>query len=287
MQKVGLITNQRNEKTGEIAERISAWLTGHDCEALSIPAPEGETSSAMFLVGACKQSGLPDMIVALGGDGTLLHAARIAAPHKIPILGVNMGNLGFLTEVETEQIATGLEQVLRGNYSLDHRMMLQAEVIRKGKVIRETFGLNDVVVHKGALSRLLEINFWVDRDFAGSCKGDGIIIASPTGSTAYSLSAGGPVAHPSLEVMIQTWICPHTITARPTIIPADSQCTIELENMSSEVMVTVDGQTGLALRERDQIVVKKAPYKATLIRLAPLKFFSLLKTKLGGETETM
>ena len=224
------------------------------------------------------------MVVAMGGDGTLLRAARMTAPFGIPILGVNLGNLGFLTEAETDSFYPGLEQVFKGDYTEDHRMMLSAELIRDEKVIREICGLNDVVVHSGALSRLLEINFWVEKDFAGSCKGDGIIIASPTGSTAYSLSAGGPVVHPSLEVMIQTWICPHTITARPTIIPPDKYCTIELDNMSSEVLLTVDGQTSQALLEKDKIVIKKAPYKAIFIRLAPLKFFSLLKKKLGSDT---
>ena len=163
-------------------------------------------------------------------------------------------------------------------------MMLQAEVLREGQVINALRGLNDVVIHKGSLSRLLELRFWVEQDFAGSYKGDGIVIASPTGSTAYSLSAGGPVAHPSLEVMIQTWICPHTITARPAVIPADRQCIIELGDAYSEVLLTVDGQTTQPLRKGDRVIVQKAPYKATLIRLAPLKFFSLLKTKLGSGT---
>ena len=283
MRKIGLITNLRNEKTQELASQLSQWLISRDYEVISIAGqaiPSEEASSAF----ADAQSSRPDIAIALGGDGTLLSATRITAPLGIPVLGVNMGNVGFLTEVEADQLFVDLEQVLRGEYLLDERMMLQAEVRRGAAVIRELCGLNDVVIHKGALSRLLDINFWVEKDFAGSCKGDGIIIASPTGSTAYSLSSGGPVAHPSLEVMIQTWICPHTITARPTIIPADKQCIIELDDLSSEVLLTVDGQTSQVLMEKDQIIVKKAPYKALLIRLAPLKFFSLLKAKLGGGT---
>ena len=283
MGRIGLITNLRNEKSQSLAPSLMDWLARHDHEAISIVKLSDDTDEIQQPLDSLPD-GLPDMVIALGGDGTLLSAARIAAPFGVPVLGVNMGNLGFLTEVEADQIYLGLEQVFRGDYVLDERMMLQAEITRGGEVVREIIGLNDVVIHKGALSRLLEINFWVDKDFAGNCKGDGIIIASPTGSTAYSLSAGGPVAHPSLEVMIQTWICPHTITARPTIIPADRQCVIELEGASSEVLVTVDGQTSHILQERDQIVVKKSAYKAALIRLTPLKFFSLLKTKLGSET---
>lgn len=283
MHRIGLITNQRNDKSRELALLLSAWLGQHHFEVLPIARQEDDTAE-LSLPDDDPKKGIPDMIIAMGGDGTLLYAARIASPYGIPVLGVNMGNLGFLTEVEADSIYHNLEQVFRGDYAIDQRMMLQAEVLRDGKAIRDICGLNDVVIHKGALSRLLEINFWVEKEFAGSCKGDGIIIASPTGSTAYSLSAGGPVAHPSLEVMIQTWICPHTITARPTIIPADKYCMIELQDVSSEVLLTVDGQTSHTLRERDQIVVKKAPYKATLIRLAPLKFFSLLKTKLGSDS---
>ncbi|MCL1804428.1 MAG: NAD(+)/NADH kinase [Clostridiales bacterium] len=283
MQKIGLITNVRQEKAQEFAARLAGWLASHGYQSYALARQEDAPPD----LAAPSEEPLmedTDMVVAMGGDGTLLSAARITAPHSIPILGVNMGNLGFLTEVEAENLYRGLEQVFRGEYTEDHRMMLQVEVRRNGKTIREMCGLNDVVIHKGALSRLLEINFWVENDFAGSCKGDGIIIASPTGSTAYSLSAGGPVVHPSLEVMIQTWICPHTITARPTVIPPDKHCTIELEDVSSEVLLTVDGQASQPLQEKDRILIKKAPYKAIFIRLAPLKFFSLLKTKFGSDT---
>ena len=283
MHRIGLLTNMRQEKARGFATRLSEWLTNHEYEVYSLARQE-DAPPELSVPGEVPLADQTDMVIAMGGDGTLLSAARITAPFGIPILGVNMGNLGFLTEVEAENLYLNLEQVFRGEYARDDRMMLQAEVWRNGKVIREMSGLNDVVVHKGAFSRLLELNFWVEKDFAGSCKGDGIIIASPTGSTAYSLSAGGPVVHPSLEVMIQTWICPHTITARPTVIPPDKHCTIELKDASSEVLLTVDGQASQPLREKDRILIKKAPYKATFIRLTPLKFFSLLKTKLGSET---
>ena len=283
MHKIGLITNYRQEKAPEFAARLAEWLTSHDFESYSLARQE-DAPPDLYTAGEIPLMDHTDMVIAIGGDGTLLSAARITAPYGIPILGVNMGNLGFLTEVEAENLYSCLEQVFRGDYAEDHRMMLQAEVRRNGKTIRVMSGLNDVVIHKGALSRLLEINFWVEKDFAGSYKGDGIIIASPTGSTAYSLSSGGPVVHPSLEVMVQTWICPHTMTARPTIIPSDKHCIIELEDVSSEVLLTVDGQASQPLQEKDQILIKKAPYKAIFIRLTPLKFFSLLKTKLGGDT---
>ena len=284
MQKIGLITNHRQENATEFAEQLSQWLRSHHYDVYSLARQE-DAPPELVIPGEEPLMDKTDMVIAMGGDGTLLSAARITAPHGIPILGVNMGNLGFLTEVEAENLYSNLEQVFSGKYTEDPRMMLQAEVWRDGRAIREMSGLNDVVIHKGALSRLLEINFWVEKDFAGSCKGDGIVIASPTGSTAYSLSAGGPVVHPSLEVMVQTWICAHTIIARPTVIPADKHCMVELEDVSSEVLLTVDGQASYPLQEKDKILIKKSPYKAIFIRLAPLRFFSLLKTKLGGDTE--
>jgi NAD+ kinase len=283
MHRIGLVTNHRLKKSLELTVQLADWLQKRGYEVCSVAGQLGDAPE-LFLPAADLAQAKPDMVIALGGDGTLLSAARVTAPHGVPILGVNMGNLGFLTEVETGNLYGDLERVLKGDFTVDQRMMLQAEVLREGRVIRETGGLNDVVVHKGSLSRILEINFWVEKDFAGSYKGDGIIIASPTGSTAYSLSAGGPVVHPSLEVMVQTWICPHTTTARPSIIPADKHCVIELQAASSEVLLTVDGQTSQPLLKKDQVLVKAAPYKATFIRLTPLNFFSLLKTKLGSET---
>ncbi len=279
--KIGLIKKSRDMNVQAKADQFSEWLRNHRHDVITITRQDGDSYEHFA---GFPQEAIPDMVIALGGDGTLLNAARVAAPYNIPVFGINMGNLGFLTETDTSRLYESVEQVLRGEYVVDERMMLQTEIIRGGNTIRTIMGLNDVVIHKGALSRLLEINFWVDDDFAGNCKGDGIIIASPTGSTAYSLSAGGPVVHPSLEVMIQTWICPHTLTARPLVIPAESACIIELENVSSEALVTVDGQTGHGLREMDKIIVRKAPYKATFIRLSPLMFFSLLKKKLGSET---
>ncbi|MDR0470058.1 MAG: NAD(+)/NADH kinase [Peptococcaceae bacterium] len=279
MKKIAFITNLRHESTREYAEKLYAWLTQRQFIAYALVREEN-ADQELSIPSEESLAKDTDLVIALGGDGTLLSAARIAAPCGIPILGVNMGNLGFLMEVEISHLYDSLEQVFRGDYTEDHRMMLHAEVIREGRCIRELTGLNDVVVHKGALSRLLGINFWMENEFVGNCKGDGVIIASPTGSTAYSLSAGGPVVHPSLEVMIQTWICPHTITARPTVIPPDKQCIIELEDMSSEVLLTVDGQASQTLQEKDRIIVKKAPFKTIFIRLAPLKLFSLIKTKL-------
>ena len=270
MKKIGLISRQNGDKAYELSEEISAWIAQQGCTLIPLCAM-GQADDER-----------PDMIIVVGGDGTLLNAARLAAPYDIPILGINMGNLGFLAEVEVEGVYESLAQVLGGDYVADSRMMLQADIVRGGEIRHSAIGLNDVVIYSSALNPLV-LNFWVDKDFAGSCKGDGIIVASPTGSTAYSLSAGGPVVHPSLEVMVQTWICPHTITARPTVIPADRECIIKLESSQSGALVSIDGQAGIKMTAEDSVVIRKAPYKATLIRLAPLKFFSLLKSKLGHE----
>jgi len=279
MQKIGLISRQNSDKVREVSNGVSDWLIKQGYDVMLFD--DLEKAETDFFVSKSAEH-IPDMIIAVGGDGTLLNTARKAAPAGIPILGINMGNLGFLTEVEVDSVYENLAQVFSGCYVEDSRMMLQADIVREGRLVKRLTGLNEATIHSGALT-LLGINFWVDIDFAGNCKGDGIIIASPTGSTAYSLSAGGPVAHPSLEVFIQTWICPHTITARPAVIPADKECIMELETAPLGALVTTDGHNGFDLIEKDKVIIKKAPYKATFIRLAPLKFFSLLKSKLGSE----
>ncbi|MDR1194429.1 MAG: NAD(+)/NADH kinase [Peptococcaceae bacterium] len=283
IRNIGLVINPRLRKSMELAAGLADWLRERRYEVGLVqlrdyPVPKLELPPVNLGAGAT------DMVIAMGGDGTLLSAARATGSLGVPILGVNMGNLGFLTEVESGSLYQGLTQVLEGRFYLEQRMMLRAVVRRKNKIIREITGLNDVVVHKGSLSRLVEIDSWVGDDFVGSYKGDGVIIASPTGSTAYALSAGGPIVHPSLEVMVQVWICPHTITARPAIIPAHKACALEVVDTTSEVQLTVDGQDSEILNKKDQILVTKATEKATFIRLKPLDFYSILKKKLGSGT---
>ena len=280
IQKIGLFTNYRLKESLSMAQELAAWLLNRDMEVFLVSEKDGVTPEVPLPLADLSQNP-PDLVIALGGDGTLLSAARAAYGYSLPILSINMGNLGFLTEVDRGSIYEDLETVFCGNYRLDQRMMLKAQVWRESQMIREFVGLNDVVIHKGALSRLLSFRVWIQEDFVGNYKGDGIILASPTGSTGYSLSAGGPVVYPSVEVMVQTLICPHTLSRRPTIIPADFRCTVEVETATSQVLLTVDGQTSCSLRKKDKILITRAPHKASFIRLRSLDFFQILGSKLG------
>lgn len=281
LHKIGLILNARRHQAVDLADRLSRWLIdkGIEVTLLEEEAAQVLEASCLPLEGPCV--GSHDMVIALGGDGTFLRAARLTAPSNIPILGINLGHLGFLSEIEESAVFSDLKKVLAGDYIVDERMMLQAQLVRKGEVIYQFYGLNDVVLHKGALSRLLQMNVWVGEEFSSCYKADGLIVASPTGSTAYSLSAGGPVVHPELEVMVLTPICPHTLNGRPMIVPASSNVTIEVSNVSSEVMLTVDGQTGFGLVNKDQILITRAPFKAAFIRIHPQRFFTVLRNKFG------
>jgi len=279
IRKVGLIINCRRQQAIELAEELTRWLTARNIEVCLVePECIGRLSIPMEYAEIRK--GEQDLIIALGGDGTFLRAARFTAPKGVPVLGVNLGHLGFLSEVEKGAVYEGLEKVLAGQYIIDERMMLQTELIRNNEVINRFYGLNDMVIHKGALSRLLQMKIFVGEEFMGFYKADGIILSSPTGSTAYSLSAGGPIVHPELEVMVLTPICPHSLNARPTIIPAGGICSIEVLNATSEVLLTVDGQTGFSLQDNDIISVTRAPFKAAFIRIHPQRFFTVLRNKL-------
>lgn len=282
--KIGLIVNCRRQQALELAKPLTQWLQQRNIEVSLVEAEAKEKLDNFLPLKEIRRGDL-DMVIALGGDGTFLRAARITASDRIPILGVNLGHLGFLSEVEEGALYEDLEKVLAGQYILDERMMLQVELKRQGQVIDRFFGLNDVVIHKGALSRLLRLKVLVGEECMGYYKADGIILASPTGSTAYSLSAGGPLVHPGLEVMVLTPICPHSLNGRPTIIPADKICTVEVGNTSSEVLLTVDGQTGYNLQDHDEISVTRAPFKSAFIRIHPQRFFTVLRNKLGASEQ--
>ena len=227
-----------------------------------------------------------DCVISLGGDGTFLRAARIIVNYDKPILGINMGRLGFLTEIELSEVEESLEKLVRGQYFLEERMMLDAKVMREGKVVSHMTGLNDVVINKGPLARLIDLNIFAQNDFVTNYMADGVILATPTGSTAYSLSAGGPIVYPGLEVIIVTPICPHTLRARPLVLPSDKTMRVVLTTQQSDSMITVDGQNGFPLLNGDEITIEKAAASTTLIRLKEYKFYDTLREKLKTESRS-
>lgn len=229
-----------------------------------------------------EQGGLPpldaenvDMILTLGGDGTLLAGARLAAPRDIPVLGCNLGDLGFLTAGPAERLEEMLQHVAAGTIVEEKRHTL---AVRAGE--RSWFALNDAVVHKGGLARLLRMRVWVDGDEVGQYSADGIIVATATGSTAYSLSAGGPILHPELDAIVASPICPHTLALRPLVVAADSTIGIDVLSGQDGTLVTVDGQAGGELRYGDRVTVSRSPTDIRLLRMPDGNFFSVLRQKL-------
>ena len=221
-----------------------------------------------------------EMILVLGGDGTLLSVARLVGDHKVPILGVNLGGLGFLTEITLEELYRVLERVIQGDFTTDERVVLSASVIRKGKGVAEFPVLNDAVINKGALARIIDMETTINGEYVTTFKSDGLIISTPTGSTAYNLSAGGPIVYPSLHCIILTPICPHTLTNRPIVVPDEVEIRATLKTRQQEVMLTLDGQQGFPLEVEDVVEVKKAAVGILLIKSPYRHYFEVLREKL-------
>jgi len=280
LNSVGLVVNYDKEKARETAYQIINWL-GSKSIKVYIEGKGGE------LVGR-KDLNCPlekflnkvDIVISLGGDGTLLKAARLAAFADIPVFGVNLGGLGFLTQIGIEDLEKSLERLYRERYFLDERMMLDCSVKRKDNVIKKLVALNDVVISKGAFARIISLATYVNNDYVITYSADGLVVSTSTGSTAYSLSAGGPIVNPNINSMILTPICPHTLSARPLIIGENDKVKIILESSEEEVMVTIDGQEGFTLKTKDELLVKKSNYKALLITFKEKSFYAILREKL-------
>jgi NAD+ kinase len=221
-----------------------------------------------------------DLLIVLGGDGTLLSAARALGAHKVPILGVNMGGLGFLTSITLDELYPMLEQVLAGEHRTGERMMLVAEIMRGGKSVERHTAMNDAVANKGALARMLDFDVLVDGDHVGRYRADGLIVATPTGSTAYSLAAGGPIIHPGVDAFVITPICPHMLTNRPLVIPDTSRVEIDFSAAAGPVYVTLDGQIGIQLLPMDVLAIQKSPGKVAFVRPPKKTYFEVLRNKL-------
>ena len=284
--RVGLVAKARlGEAAGVVAE-LAGWLEARGVRAVF----EAETA---VLAGVptgrptFDRDALPkecDLVVVLGGDGTLIGmAARIGASGtNVPILGVNFGSLGFLTEITLPELYPSLQSVLAGTAAIDERMMLRSRTIRGGETITERLALNDIVITKGALSRIIDLSVTIGEQPVMRVRADGLIVASPTGSTAYNLAAGGPIVHPALDALLMTPIAPHMLTNRPIVIPADAEVRIQPAAGASndELFVTIDGQSGHPLEPDDVIVVERAAQRLRLVRAVTRTYFDVLREKL-------
>jgi len=222
-----------------------------------------------------------DLLVVLGGDGAMLRAARSVRKFKIPIVGINLGTFGYLTEINLNEMYPSLERILRGEYSTEERMMLDMEVIRNDRTSCEYTVLNDVVISRGNLSRIIDMETAVDGHYLTTFRADGLIISTPTGSTAYSLSAGGPIVFPSQEVLIVNPICPHTLTNRPIILPSSMTISVKVWSDEEGVIVDLDGQESFSLKSGDTLIIRRSRYVTTLVSSSNRDYLEILRSKLG------
>jgi NAD+ kinase len=286
IRRVGLVAKHNLEAAAGVLAELAGWLEARGAE------PVFETNTAA-LVGlppgrpTSSRDALPkasDLVVVLGGDGTLIGmAGRIAeAGTGVPILGVNFGSLGFLTEITLPELYESLESVLDGDAEIEERMMLRARTLRDGAVYADRLVLNDVVITKGALSRIVDLSVSVGEQLVMQVRADGLIVATPTGSTAYNLAAGGPIVHPSLDALLLTPIAPHMLTNRPVVLPASSEVSVEpaMNGTSEEVFVTFDGQSGHPMEPDDVIDIRRADRPLRLVRASERTYFDVLRQKL-------
>jgi NAD+ kinase len=275
---IGIISKPKIARAPEIVSGLLAWLdkrgVRYRCDQL--------TAEYAGIKEYCSRDDLHegiDMLIVLGGDGTLLSAARAVASHDTPIFAVNLGHLGFLTTIREEDLYPELERALKGDLRIGRRRMVDCELHRGGKVIGSYSALNDVVIAKSELARMIDLDTHVDNHFVAAYKADGLIISTPTGSTAYSLSAGGPVIFPSVSAFCITPICPHMLTNRPVIVP-DSSVIHILNHGEDGTYLTIDGQVGEPLSKGDRVVCRSSPKTIQLIRPPKMLFFDVLREKL-------
>jgi NAD+ kinase len=281
---VGIISKPRKENIAAVVPRLLEWLRArnlgvfYDKETAECIAPGGPEVPREELPSKT------DIIILLGGDGTLLAAARMMGDSKVPILPVNLGGLGFLTSVTLEELYSVLEEVLAGNHRISERALLEAEVLRDGKVIERQRALNDAVLNKGTLARIIDLELLIDGGYVCSYKADGLIVSTPTGSTAYSLAAGGPIVYPVLDAFVITPICPHSLTNRPLVVPDTMRIEIDFHGGDESVFLTIDGQVGIELQAGDRIAIRKVDNKLRVIRPMKKTYFQILRNKLmwGG-----
>jgi NAD+ kinase len=280
MQRIGIAAKPRKPEAEPILRALVAWLRDHgrevllDQEAAEI-CPEGGPGLPRSEVAATA-----DLVIVLGGDGTLLSVARLIGPREVPILGVNLGGLGFLTEVTLDELYPTLEAVLRDQFSLSRRLTLTVRVLRAGERVASFEALNDAVINKTALSRIVDLETHVNGEYVATFRADGLILSTPTGSTAYCLAAGGPIIYPTLPALVIIPICPHTLTNRPLVVPDSAVVEIIQGSEGEDVHLTVDGQVGVDLRYRDVVAVQRSTRSIALVKSPKLNYFDLLRTKL-------
>ncbi|CVK19652.1 NAD(+)/NADH kinase [Sporomusa sphaeroides] len=280
MLTVGLFPNTKKQSIGTVLGWIIQYFKERNIQVV-MPEDAALELKCSHLAGKleCVRKDITFGIT-LGGDGTLLNTAREIAPFGIPVCGVNMGNLGFLTEIELPDLSTALERLVKGDYYIEERLMLDAVVIRDGSPIYISPALNDIVIAKGGFSRMIKLKLYIDEELTADYPADGLIIATSTGSTGYSLSSGGPIVNPKLKVIVITPICPHTLHSRALVISEREEIKVRMQATHDDIVLTVDGQSVYSLLPNDIVVVRRSPFRARFIKFTGKSYYETLRTKL-------
>lgn len=277
----GIVCKEDNTEALALSMRVREWIKarGFDCLV------EDHVALAFGIKNTPSPWDKADILIAIGGDGTFLRAIWMSAEKGIPILGVHMGYLGFLTEVMEGEVYDALESFLSGNFVREERAMFKATLMRGGELITSQHVLNDVVINKGALARIIDIEVWTDSTFITCYRADGLIVSTPTGSTAYNLATGGPIVHPQVDAIILTPICPHVLSNRSIVLPDSQEVNIIVQSgkRSDNIYLTLDGQRGFPLEAGDKLVIRRGDYKAIILRFPQRDYFEILRTKLGWQ----
>lgn len=279
MKRVGVFAKRNHPEAVEIAREVTSWLQERGIEVFHDKALAEDLGTVQGYPGGSIPA-MVNLIVVLGGDGTLISVARKVGDLRTPILGVNLGSLGFLTEITLQEIFPVLEQVVQGDFTVSSRMMLDAVVRREGSEVGRYRVLNDVVINKGALARIIDMEASVDDVYLTTFKADGLIISTPTGSTGYNLAAGGPIIYPDIDCLVMAPICPHMLTNRPIIVSDKAIIRVEVKFQDQDVVFTADGQVGMPLQGGDVVEVRRSRSCTLLVKSPTKDYFQVLRTKL-------
>lgn len=287
METFYIITNRIKDPSFAMAKSVRQYLTEKGKKCIIQEQIQTGAEHHYRYTDAARIPEDVDCVLVVGGDGTLLQACRDLGEKDIPLLGINMGTLGYLAEVERQNVKPALDQLIRGEYVIERRMMLEGTVCRKGKRLMEDIALNDIVIGRDGKIRIIDFNIYVNGEFLNSYSADGIIISTPTGSTGYSLSAGGPIISPEASMILITPIAPHTLNTRSIVLPADAEITVEMlpghNRGGDDAEVTFDGDTSLRLVCTDKVVIRKSTKKTRLIKINQISFLEVLRNKMNGQ----
>ena len=280
IKRVGIVSKPKKTEIREVVPPLIGWLRERAIEVFIDKETASIVESPARPVSRNEMAGMVDLLVVLGGDGTLLATARALNRKPVPLLAVNLGGLGFLTVITRDDIYPALESVLAGQSQIERRVQIEGELVRADEVISSFLALNDVVLNKGAIARILDFDVLVDGRLISTYKADGLIVSTPTGSTAYSLAAGGPIVAPAVAAFIVTPICAHTLTLRPLVLPDTAQIEITVKSQREAAYLTVDGQVGLACHSDDSVRLRKASSYVEIVQPPTKDYFEILRQKL-------